>query len=317
MNTRVSSASLGSLAHKSLNLTALASVVATVVVGVLYFTDNRELLGVSVWEKPLKFFISATVYSATFSWLFSYLERGVRFARLMGNVIAATLGIELLIITGLGAIGVRSHFNVSTPFHITMWSIMAAAITAAWVATFLLGTTLWKSKKMRQEMRVAVRWALGIGLAGMGIAFTMTTPQPDQTTANGWEGIAGAHTVGADDGGAGIPFLGWSIEAGDLRVSHFFGLHGLQVIPLAAIIVLLTIRNQSQRIAAINGIGVLYSGFVAVTYIQALRGESIVSPSSTTLAALGIVLLASVLVGTWLSLRKAKTPNVTVGVRGA
>lgn len=308
---------LGSLAHKSLNLTALTSVVATVVVGVLYFTDNRELLGVSVWEKPLKFFTSATVYSATFSWLFSYVDRGVRFARLMGHLIAATLGIELLIITGLGAIGVRSHFNVSTPFHITMWSIMAAAITAAWVATFLLGATLWKSTKMTQEMRVAVRWSLGIGLTGMGIAFTMTTPQPNQTTANGWEGIAGAHTVGATDGGAGIPFLGWSIEAGDLRVSHFFGLHGLQVIPLAAIIVLLTMKNQARRIAAINGIGVFYSGFVVVTYIQALRGETIVSPSIATLASLGIVVFASIIAGTWLSLRKPKSPNVSVGVRGA
>lgn len=300
---------LGALAHKSLNITALISAIAVIVVGVLYFVDDRELLGVSVWEKPLKFFISAAFYSATFSWLFSYVEKGVRFARVMGHIIAATLGIELLIIVGLAAIGVRSHFNVTTAFHIWMWSIMAAAITAAWVATFLLGTTLWKSRRMSDEIRLAVRWALGIGLAGMGIAFTMTTPQPNQTTADGWEGIAGAHTVGAADGGAGIPFFGWSIEAGDLRVSHFFGLHGLQAIPLATIVLLMTVNKYAHRVVAINAIGVLYAGVVGVTYAQALRGESFVNPSITTINSLELVVLAALLIGVWTSFRKTKTPT--------
>lgn len=308
MRATTSLDTIGSLAHRGLNVTALASVVSVAVVGVLYFADTRELLGVSVWEKPLKFFISAAVYSATFSWLFSYVEKGVPFARMIGNLIAAMLGIELLIIAGLAAIGERSHFNVATPFHIWMWSMMAAAIAAAWVATFLFGTTLWKSRKMSAEIRLAVRWALGIGLAGMGIAFTMTTPQPNQTTADGWEGIAGAHTVGAADGGAGLPFVGWSIEAGDLRVSHFFGLHGLQVIPLAAILLTVAVNSYSRRIAAINAIGLFYSGFVIVTYIQALRGESIVSPSITTINSMALVVGVALLAGVWTNFRNRKTP---------
>lgn len=299
---------VGSLAHKSLNSVAFASVIAVVIVGVFYFIDGRELLGVSVWEKPLKFFISAAFYSATFSWLFSYVEKGARFARVMGHIIAATMGIELLVITGLAAVGVQSHFNVTTPFHIWMWSIMAAAITAAWVATFLLGTTLWNSTQMSEEIRLAVRWALGIGLAGMGIAFTMTSPQPNQTTAEGWQGIAGAHTVGAADGGAGLPFIGWSIEAGDLRVSHFFGLHGLQALPLAAILLTVAVNSYTRRIAAINAIGLFYSGFVVVTYIQALRGESFVNPSITTISSMGLVVGVALLAGVWTHFRKTKTP---------
>ncbi len=279
----------GLLGHKLLNAAALASLVGSIVVSVLFATDSRELLGVSVWEKPLKFLISATFYATTFSWLYTFVDKGKGLASKMGNVIA----IMLVVIVGMASVGSTSHFNVSTPFNIAVWSLMASAISIVWVATFLLSTGLWNSQRMSADLRLAVRWSIGLGLAGMGIAFTMTPPQPQQVLPENWAGVAGAHTVGAADGGPGLPFLGWSTQAGDLRISHFLGLHALQVLPLIAVVVSIGVANYFVRRAIIIGTAVAYALLIAFTYVQALLGETIVQP--ITLIFLGIILVVGML----------------------
>ena len=311
-NDRIASL-FSSLGHKHLNVTAALSLLGTLTVVLLYAIDTREILGVSVWEKPLKFLMSATVYATTFSWLYAFVGKGKKLASLMGSLIAIMLVVELIAITGMASVGSTSHFNVSTPFNIAVWSVMATAISIVWVATFLLSAGLWNSGRMSADLRLAVRWAIGLGLAGMGIAFTMTPPQPQQTLPENWAGVAGAHTVGAADGGPGLPFFGWSTEAGDLRVSHFFGLHALQVLPLVALLFSVLIASDRIRVATITGVATSYTLVVVFTYVQALLGHTIAQAS--TLVALGSILLLGLTVA-GLTYRRAS--NTTSGnVRGA
>jgi hypothetical protein len=287
--------SLGSLAHRPLNALAAAAAVGALIAGVLYATDPRELLGVSLWEKPLKFLLSSVIYALTLSWFYSFTARSRRFGWWLGVGIVAFLVIELIIIVGAAALGVTSHFNVSSPLAIALWSTMATAISLTWGATFLMGALLWKSSLIPRVLRDAIRWGLGIALGGMGIAFAMTPPQANQIAD--WQGIAGAHAVGVADGGPGLPFLGWSTVAGDLRISHFFGLHALQILPVVALVVTALLTSVAAQRAVVWASGVAVSLIVIVLFVQALQAESIVSPSGKTLLLLAGASVISLAVG--------------------
>lgn len=128
----------------------------------------------------------------------------------------------------------------------------------------------------------------------------MFSPSPAQQAvldAGGKPATFGAHSVGVEDGGPGLPVLGWSTVGGDLRIPHFVGIHGLQVLPLVAFgLLLLARRNPAlasdvvrRRLVRITGAG--YAGLLVLLTWQAQRGQSIVHPDFRTLTA------AAVLVG--------------------
>ncbi len=291
--------------HRPLLVLAVVMGALTIACLIGLLVDPRELLGVSVWEKPLKFAISTVVYAITWSWLIGQLERGRRIAWWAGTASAVLLLIELAIIVGAAATGTTSHFNVSTAFNTVLWSIMAFSITALWIATFLVSILLFRNRLGDPARTLAIRAGAIIALAGMGLAFLMTGPTAAQL--DDFQGIAGAHTVGLADGGPGLPVLGWSTVAGDLRIPHFIGMHALQALPLALIL----LELLSRRVAVLRDVTVrfrlmivatgAYAATLGLLTMQALRGQSIVQPDAVTLGIAGVIAAAS-LVGVVVSL---------------
>lgn len=291
------------LSHtKSLYLLSIGSVVAVLVLLPFWPFDQRTLGAVSVWEKPLKFFISSAIFALTYSWLSSFISRGARWVRLAGAVIAVSLTIELILITAVAALGETSHFNVSSPLAIAIWSLMAIFISIVLLATVFLSLLIFRDREQDRLLRVG----LGLGslntAVGMGLAFLMTSPTAEQL-AN-FQGIAGAHSVGVSDGGPGLPFLGWSTVAGDLRVGHFFGLHSIQV---AALLLALALVLPWVTRAPLIWVGNLtYLGFVGIVTWQALRAEPVSSPGALTLTSLGVLVVGAVLVFGLLAVIKSR-----------
>jgi hypothetical protein len=278
--------------NKSLFWLAVICVVVAIALIPLWILDSRQLLGVSVWEKPIKFYISVAMFSFTYSWLSSFLTRGDRWVKLTGLVIAVSLAVEIVIILAMASIGETSHFNVSTPTAIAIWSIMATFISIVLFSTIFISLIILFQRQ--QEFNLKLALALGsINTAvGMGLAYLMTWPTATQL-AN-YQGIAGAHAVGVEDGGPGLPFLGWSTVAGDLRVGHFFGLHSIQV--AAVLLALSLLLPLAFRVPLILVGNLTWLGFVGLVTWQSLRAEPFSSPSElTTMSFVALVALASVL----------------------
>lgn len=266
--------------------------------------DPRQVGGAEVWLKPLKFSLSILIYSVTWAWLIAHLPRFRKAAHTAGTVIAVALAVEQIAIVAAAASGTTSHFNVSTPVSTALWGIMAVSITVLYVATFVTTIMLFWMPLPTVSLTVAVRAGAALALVGLGLAFLMTGPTAQQL--DDYQGIVGAHTVGVADGGPGLPVLGWSTVAGDLRIPHFVGMHALQLIPLFAIALDLLaprIRMLADDRVRTRLVIVAASAFGAALLVltaQALVGQSIVRPDGGILGAgwsvLGAALAATVAV---------------------
>ncbi|WP_208858845.1 hypothetical protein [Cryobacterium zongtaii] len=278
--------------HRPLLWLALAMAVVTAGALVGLAVDPRTVTGAPLWAKPLKFAISVGVYAVTLSWLIGLLPaakaRSRRLAWWAGTVAAVFLVVEMVIIVGAAAAGLTSHFNVSTGFHAALWSVMAASIVTVWVAAVPIAILLLRADLGDPGRALAIRSGLLIALVGMGLAFLMTGPTAAQL--DDYQGIVGAHTVGVADGGPSLPLLGWSTVAGDLRIPHFVGMHALQVLPLAALLLEALARRMPALARPLARRGILralvglYLGVLALVTGQALAGQSIVQPSALVLA---------------------------------
>jgi len=114
-----------------------------------------------------------------------------------------------------------------------------------------------------------VWWNVGLLMWGIRLGLLMLL----LASVEGTRMVAhGAHTVGAADGSAGLPFVNWSTRYGDLRIAHFFALHALQLFPLAGMALAALRWRESLQIATLVGFVVVYSAAVWWLFAEAMRG---------------------------------------------
>jgi len=295
--------------HRPLLVVAAAMVLLGLFALVARFIYPVQITGLNQWDKPLKFALSTLIYTVTWSWLIGQMKRWHRLASVAGTTIAIALVIELGLITGAAATGTTSHFNVSTPFATAVWAAMAISISILWISTFLVAILLFFTRFSDAARAVAIRGGAVISVVGLGLAYLMTGPTAAQL--DNFQGIAGAHTVGLADGGPGLPVLGWSTVAGDLRIPHFIGMHALQAIPLVLLLIelmsrrVLVLRDVTVRLRLVWVAVIGYAAVVALVTWQALRGQSIALPDAATLVAAGTV-VAGVVAGSLVILVRAR-----------
>jgi hypothetical protein len=186
--------------------------------------DPRQLGGVSVWAKPLKFQIATVVHLATMAWVASRLGPEWREGWLLHLLLLlaiASATFEVGYITLQGALQQASHFNISTPFHATMYSLMAVGAVVLTVSAGALGVIVALDGQVR--MGPGLRHAVALGLVG-GTVLTLVIALE--------MGGRMTHHVGTPpESESRLPVFGWSRDMGDLRPPHFFATHMMQAVP--------------------------------------------------------------------------------------
>lgn len=225
---------------------------------VVSFFDTKQVMGINAWIKPIKFFLSIAIFNFTMAFYLSLLPPQMeKKVFIYSAMVVIVFFIEMVIITGQAAKGQLSHFNISTPLNGALFSLMGIAIVTLTVWTAI--TAIWFFKTpVPSGYSAGFGWGIRLGI----ILFAIFSFEGMQMA------VLRRHTIGAPDGGEGLPLLNWSKQYGDLRIAHFVGIHALQVLPLLGYFLM---KRPGEIIFA----SMAYGGLSLWLFLRAMAGKPI------------------------------------------
>ena len=238
--------------NETLYYFGLICMVAAIIFLILTRFTTTQVYNINAWIKPFKFAISIFLYSWTMAWFCHYLPSFN--TQFFNWSIIILLGFEIIYIAIQAGRGQLSHYNISTPFYGVMYIFMAVAASLVAIYTAYVGYLFFQNSF--SDLPEYYVWGIRLGLLIFVIfsfeGFVM--------------GSRLSHTIGGADGGEGLPILNWSTKFGDPRVSHFIGMHAMQVLPILAFYVL-----KDTKLTIL--VGVFYGLLSVFTLVQAIQGK--------------------------------------------
>ena len=238
-----------------------------VVATLLSISDTRLILGLNPWIKPMKFMVSITFFLWTVAWFMPETGPYPKSRAVVRWTIALAMTVEIVLIVMQSMRGTTSHFNHESAFDDLVFSIMGMGVLFNTTAMLLF---LWIIRRDTPPSRAGYIWGIRLGVA----MFLLASFQGAVIVAND------AHTVGAADGGPGLPFVNWSTQFGDLRIAHFFGMHAMQALPLLGFFLDRMTRGDKPLALSRNVVivvGVLWLAVTAGLLYIAMQGRPLIS----------------------------------------
>lgn len=226
----------------------------------LYATVNPiTVLGINSMIKPIKFALSTWIYSWSLAYLLFYVNNQNRvkwFSRLSVFVML----FENSVITIQAFRGKLSHFNQSELTGGILYAFMGILIV--WLTTATLILTIRFIFQKTDSIHPAFALSIKLGLF-LFVLFSFF---------GGYMSVLNTHHIGGKMGEPGLPFVNWSIRYGDLRVAHFFGIHSLQIIPLAGYLIANNSKEGQKARMLVWLFAGLYFIFITTLALQSLLG---------------------------------------------
>lgn len=236
-------------------LTAAGIAMTLLVVPTLlaYGIDPRLFNGDNVWLKPLKFEISIAIYLFSFALLLPLTGEAFQRSRLGRSTVWPVIGLlffELVYIAWRASRGEASHYNQGSPAAVALYAAMGIAAVLFTAASGILAYGL--ARKDAAPLPAVLRRSLILGLGLTAVLGILSGAVLSS---------AGGHMVGTPPPSAAvIPFFGWSLSVGDLRVAHFLALHAMQIVPGFALL-----AAKLRPAAAPRAVDAFALGYACVT----------------------------------------------------
>lgn len=226
-----------------------------------YAIDPRLFNGDNVWLKPLKFEISIAIYLISFAVLLPLTSEAFQRSRLGRFTVwpvIALLFFEIVYIAWRASRAEASHYNRDSLAAVALYAAMGIAAVLFTAASGILAYGL--ARKDAEPLPPTLRRSL---ILGLGLTCVLGILSGVVLSAGG------GHTVGTPPPSAPvIPFLGWSLAVGDLRVAHFLALHAMQIVPAFALLASFLGRRAAPR--AIDAFALVYAAATAAALAAAL-----------------------------------------------
>jgi hypothetical protein len=224
--------------------------------------DLRVFQGNSPWLKPVKFHCALAIYALTLAFLARFMPPATRTARtwrwFTGAVVIAIVA-ECVWLTAAATLNTAAHFNTDIPVFTAVYSLMGVFAVLLTSASMVMGVSIWRNRNSGLSPSVHLSVALGLVLT-----FALTIP------VAGYLSSAGGHFVGTSTRSLWV--LGWSRDAGDLRVAHFLATHAMHAIPLAGLAAAALLPPLAAT-RAVWAAALALAALVGLTFAQALRGQ--------------------------------------------
>lgn len=250
-------------------LTAAAFAMLALAVPTLFawLIDDRQFHGVDTWIKPLKFELSVAFYLLTLA-LFLPLASDRFRASWLGRYliwpVIVPIVLEVLYIAWRASRVEASHYNSDSALGAWLYTLMGVGAVMFTIAPGFLAYGL--SRRDAAPMPEVVRWSLVVGLA-LTCIFGLVSGAILSSSASG-------HYVGVvPDAHRTLPFFGWSLTIGDLRIAHFLGLHALQIIPTIGVMLWLATRQSRAGLVALGTVSAGYAAVTATALVAALHAR--------------------------------------------
>ena len=210
---------------------------------------------------------SVSLFWLTGAWVFSQLPPGFR-QSLAGrytiwvSVVAGLL--EVAYITLQASRAEASHFNYSSLTSSVLYILMAVGAVSMTSTALVQGIAVLRTRA--GDLIPPVRTALGWGLVLTFLLGTLT---------GGYMGSQPGHFVGIPTDLHGLPLLGWSTTAGDLRPAHFFGMHAAQILPVLIWVIALASPGWARRLPV--PLALAYCALTLAILAQAMAGRPLIA----------------------------------------